>query len=228
MSDSLVSVVMPVFDGARHLAEAIEGVLAQTYRPIELIVVDDGSSDNSAEIARRYAPSVRLLTQMHEGCGSARNRGATAARGAYLAFCDADDRYPPDRLRRQLAALNSSPDLDAVFGEIREFLSPDLGEDVTRQLRAPIERRSTRMMITILLRTDSFRRVGPFGNDYGRGLELDWLARADDAGIRIEACDGIVTYRRLHDASTGFRQRGEENDYVRAARSAIARRRQLS
>lgn len=228
MNETLISVVMPVFDGARHLAEAIEGVLAQTYRPVELIVVDDGSSDRSAEIARRYAPSVRLLKQDHEGCGSARNRGAEVARGAYLAFCDADDCYPPDRLRRQLGALTSFPDLDGVFGELAEFVSPDLGEDVTSQIRAPIERRSARMMITMLLRTDSFWHVGPFGTDYGRGLELDWLARADDEGMRIGACDGVVTYRRLHDASTSFRRRGEEDDYVRAARSAIARRRQLS
>jgi glycosyltransferase involved in cell wall biosynthesis len=228
MNETLVSVVMPVFDGARHLAEAIEGVLAQTYRPVELIVVDDGSSDDSAEIARRYAPSVRVLVQSHEGCGSARNRGAEVASGAYLGFCDADDRYPPDRLRRQLTALTSSPDLDGVFGELAEFVSPDLGEDVTSQLRAPIETRSARMMITMLLRVDAFWRVGPFSTDFGRGLELDWLARADDLGIRIGACDGVVTYRRLHDASTGFRRRGEEDDYLRAVRSAIARRRHLS
>jgi glycosyltransferase involved in cell wall biosynthesis len=228
MNESLVSVVMPVFDGARYLAEAIESALAQTYRSVELIVVDDGSTDESAAIACRYAPSVRLLTQVHDGLGSARNRGATAACGAYIAFCDADDHLPPDRLRRQLAALTSSPELDAVFGEIAEFVSPDVDEHITDQFRAPIERRSARMMITMLLRADSFWRVGPFENDFGRGVELDWLARADDLGLRIEACDGVVTYRRLHDASTGFRRRGEEDDYVRAVRSAIARRRQRS
>jgi glycosyltransferase involved in cell wall biosynthesis len=228
MNESLTSVVMPVFDGARHVAEAIESVLASSYRPLELIVVDDGSTDESAAIVRRYTPPARLLMQGHAGCGSARNHGAGAARGAYLAFCDADDRVPSDRLQRQVAALTSDQGLDAVFGEIEEFVSPDLDEHVARLLRAPTARHSVRMMITMLLHTDSFWRVGPFATDVGRGVDLDWLARADDLGLRIEACDGVVTYRRLHDASTGFRQRGDEDDYVRAVRSAIARRRQPS
>jgi glycosyltransferase involved in cell wall biosynthesis len=224
----LVSVVMPVFDGARHVAEAIECVLAQNYRPLELIVVDDGSTDDSAAIVRRYGSPVRLTAQAHEGCGSARNQGATLASGEYLAFCDADDRLPTDRLRRQLAVLECDSSIDAVFGDIEEFVSPDLDERVTSLLRAPIARRSVRMMITMLLRTDSFWRVGPFATDLGRALELDWLARADDLGLRIEPCNGVVTHRRLHDGSTGFRRRGDERDYVRAARSAIARRRQRS
>jgi hypothetical protein len=83
-------------------------------------------------------------------------------------------------------------------------------------------------MITTLLRTDSFWRVGPFATDLGRGVDLDWLARADDRGLRIDPFDDIVTHRRLHDASTGFRRQGDEDDYVRAARLAIARRRQRS
>jgi glycosyltransferase involved in cell wall biosynthesis len=228
MNQSLISVVMPVFDGARHVAEAIESVLASSYRPLELIVVDDGSADESAAIVRRYTPPARLLTQDHEGCGSARNRGAGAARGAYLAFCDADDRIPSDRLQRQFAALAPDQGLDAVFGEVEEFVSPDLDEHATSLLRAPTARHLVRMMITMLLRTDSFWRVGPFATDVGRGVDLDWLARADDLGLRIKPCDGVVTYRRLHDASTGFRQRGDEDDYVRALRLAIARRRQPS
>lgn len=227
MNQPLISVVMPVFDGARHLGEAIESVLALSYRPLELIAVDDGSTDDSAAIVRRYGPPVRLLTQAHDGIGSARNRGAEAARGAFLAFCDADDLLPRDRLQRQSAAFASDRDVDAVFGELEEFVSPELDEPVTSMLRAPI-RRSVRMMITMLLRTNAFRRIGPFATDLGRGIELEWLARADHLGLRIEPCDGVVTYRRLHDASTSFRRRGDEEDYVRAARIAIARRRQPS
>jgi glycosyltransferase involved in cell wall biosynthesis len=228
MNESLVSVVMPVFDGARHLADAIESVLAQTYRPVELIVVDDGSTDRSATIARRYVPSAQVVAQAHEGCGSARNRGAMTATGAYLAFCDADDRFPSDRLERQLAPLSCDPRLDATFGEIEEFLSQDVDEHVADLLRDPRPRRRVRMVTTLLLRTSSFWRVGPFATDLGRGVDLEWLARADDLGLRMGPCEGIVTHRRLHGASTGFRRRGDEDDYVRAVRLAIARRRQLS
>jgi glycosyltransferase involved in cell wall biosynthesis len=228
MNKPLVSVVMPVYEGARHLTEAIESVLAQTYRPLELIVVDDGSTDDSVDVARRFTPTVRLLTQDHGGCGSARNQGARVAQGEYLAFCDADDRLPPDRLDRQLAGFTSTPRIDAVFGEMEEFLSPGLDEGTASVLRAPRTRRAVRMLITMLLRTDSFWLVGPFATDLGRGIDLDWLARADDRGLRIGRCDGVVTYRRLHAGNTGFRRRGHEEDYVRAARLAIARRRQSS
>jgi glycosyltransferase involved in cell wall biosynthesis len=228
MNQPLISVVMPLFDGARHVAEAIESVLAFRYRPVELIVVDDGSTDDSAVIVCRYTPAVRLLTQAHDGLGPARNRGAAAANGRYLAFCDADDRFPSDRLDRQAAALAPDTGLDAVFGEIEEFVSPELDEHITSMLRAPIARRSVRMINTMLVRADSFWRVGPFATDLGRGVDLDWLARADDLGLRIEPCDGVVTHRRLHDASTSFRRRSDEDDYVRAARLAIARRRQPS
>jgi glycosyltransferase involved in cell wall biosynthesis len=228
MNEPLISVVMPVFDGARYLAEAIESVLALSDCPLELIVVDDGSTDDSAAIVRRYNSPVRLFAQAHAGCGSARNRGAGAARGAFLAFFDADDLLPPNRLQRQLAEFASDPGLDGVFGELEEFVSPDLDERVAGLLRAPTPRRSVRMMMTMLLRTESFWRVGPFATDLGRGVDLDWLARADDLDLRMVPCDSVVTYRRLHDASTGFRRRGDEDDYVRATRLAIARRRQPS
>jgi glycosyltransferase involved in cell wall biosynthesis len=228
MKRPMISVVMPVFDGERYLAEAIESVLAQTYRPLELIAVDDGSTDDSAGVVHGYCPPVRLVTQSHAGCGAARNRGAEAARGAYLAFSDADDRVSIDRFERQLAVLECDPALDGVFGEVEEFVTPGLGEQARSRLRSPKRRRPVRMMITMLLRADSFWRVGPFAPDLGRGVDLDWLARADDLGLRIGPTAGVVTYRRLHDTNTGLRRQGDEDDYVRAARLAIARRRQPS
>ena len=82
MTAALVSVVIPVFDGERFLAEAIQSVLDQTYAPVEIIVVDDGSTDGSAGVARSFA-AVRLLEQDNAGPGAARNRGHAAARGSY-------------------------------------------------------------------------------------------------------------------------------------------------
>lgn len=109
-----VSVVMPVFDGARFLDEAIESVLAQTLSDFELLVVDDGSSDGSAEIAARHAAAdarVRLVSQPHRGLPWALNLGFEEARGEYIARADADDVNLPQRLARQVAALDAMPEV---------------------------------------------------------------------------------------------------------------------
>ena len=228
MTSASVSVIMPVFDGAAFVAEAIDDVLAQTHPPFEVIVVDDGSTDETVRIVERYPSPLRLVVQEHAGCGVARNTGVDEARGDYLMFCDADDRFPVDRLERQLDSLERTADLDVVFGELEEFVSPDPDERTGTRLRTPVARRPARVVTTMLIRSDSFRRVGPFATNLGRGVDIDWMARADEAGLRFDRSEGVAVFRRLHHASTGIRRRGDEDDYVRAVRAAIERRRQPS
>ena len=124
MADELVSVVIPVYNGERFLAQAIESVLGQTWREVEVIVVDDGSSDHSGEIARRFAP-VRCLRQDNAGQAAARNRGAAAATGRFLAFLDADDLWLADKLERQLTAFRSAPDWPPCSAGRRNSSRPD-------------------------------------------------------------------------------------------------------
>ena len=100
-----VSVMIGVYNGARYLGEAIESVLAQTHRDLELIVVDDGSDDGSGEIARGYEPRLRCVRQERGGMAAARNRAIQEATGSYFAFLDADDRFPPEKLDRSRSAV---------------------------------------------------------------------------------------------------------------------------
>jgi glycosyltransferase involved in cell wall biosynthesis len=114
-----VSVVMTVYNGARFLAEAVESVLGQTMRELELIVVDDGSTDSSPSILRAFAgrdPRLRLVTVEHGGVPKAANAGIGAARYELIARTDADDRMLPHRLERQLAFLNARPGLAVACG----------------------------------------------------------------------------------------------------------------
>jgi len=90
-ANSLISVIIPVYNGERYLAEAIESALGQHYRPIEIILVDDGSTDRSAEVAKQVSQSIRYLYQAHGGAGAARNAGVDLAPGEFLAFLDPDD-----------------------------------------------------------------------------------------------------------------------------------------
>lgn len=120
----LVSVVIPCYNGAIYLDEAIESVLAQEYDPLELIVVDDGSTDESGAVASQYR-EVRLISMPHSGVGATLNVGVRHALGELLAFLDADDRWLPDKLALQVPVLEGDPDVDMVFGHMRQFRQSD-------------------------------------------------------------------------------------------------------
>lgn len=111
----LVSVVIPCYNGARFLAEAIDSISTQTYKQIEIIVVDDGSTDNSSEIAASY-PQVKCIRQENQGIAGARNRGLQESKGSYLIFHDHDDRLLPHAVETHLNYLNTYPDCGFVFG----------------------------------------------------------------------------------------------------------------
>jgi glycosyltransferase involved in cell wall biosynthesis len=114
--DPLVSAVVPAYNAARTLRAAVESILRQTVRDIEVIVVDDGSEDDTAHVARATGDArVRLVTQANGGASAARNAGIRRARGRYVAFLDADDLWLPDKLARQLALLGRRPDVHAVY-----------------------------------------------------------------------------------------------------------------
>lgn len=114
----LVSVIIPCYNGARWVGEAIESVLAQTYRELEIIVVDDGSTDESAEVIKLFRDGrIRYIHQENRGLSAARNTGIAAAEGAYISFLDADDIYFPDKTRRQVAFLRGHPHADVVTGD---------------------------------------------------------------------------------------------------------------
>jgi glycosyltransferase involved in cell wall biosynthesis len=110
------SVVIPAFNAEATLARAIDSVLEQTWPAAEIIVVDDGSRDATADVARRYEAPVRLLTQANAGVSAARNAGASVARGQWLAFLDADDWYYPNRLQAHADLIQAHPDLQLLTG----------------------------------------------------------------------------------------------------------------
>jgi glycosyltransferase involved in cell wall biosynthesis len=217
-----------VYDGEAYLGEAIESVLSQDYAPVEVIVVDDGSTDGSADVARTF-PGVRVLQQENAGNGGARNRAVAEASGELYAFLDADDRFTPGKLSLQKAALDADPGLDMVFGHVSEFLSPELDEETRSKLRPPApEPMPWTSPNLMLIRRESFERVGPFATDVRVGVTVDWFARAAEAGLRHSILPEVVLERRLHTQNNGLRESASRTQYLEVIRRAMERRRATS
>jgi glycosyltransferase involved in cell wall biosynthesis len=223
----LISVMIGVYNGAPYLSEAIGSVRAQTYRPYELIVVDDGSDDGSGDIARSF-DEVQYIYQPRGGNGAARNRAIEAASGDFFAFLDADDRFVPKKLERQMTAMDEDPDLDMVFGHVREFVSPELREEERRGIRPPAP---TPLPWTapnlMLIRRASFERVGGFSTSLRVGVTVDWFARASEAGLRNLVLPEVVLERRLHTQNNGLRERDARSQYLHVLKAAMDRRRAM-
>jgi glycosyltransferase involved in cell wall biosynthesis len=223
-----ISVILPVYNGESYLAEAIESVLEQTIPPSEVLLIDDGSTDRSAEIAESYAPRVTTIRQTNGGQPAAHNRGIRRSSGEFIAFQDADDVWEPRRLELELDAFRADPSLDMVFGAVQQFRSPELPAEVARKIICPSEPSQGRAAAAMLLRRASFERVGEFNEQQRIGNFIDWYARAMEAGLRELMLTDVVMRRRLHENNMGRKQEGGRVEYVRLLKSALDRRRGAS
>jgi glycosyltransferase involved in cell wall biosynthesis len=224
--ERLVTVAITVYDGAPYLAEAIDSVLEQSHRPLELIVVDDGSTDGSGEIARSYGSALRFARQENAGLGAARNSAIELAEGRYYAFLDADDRFVPGKLERQLQILDAEPEVDMVFGHMTEFVSPEIDEDARALLREPVHDEPWRTPNLMLVRREAFHRVGPFSDTLRVGIGVDWYARAVDSGLKEAVPPFLVLERRLHTSNNGIRQRDARHQYLHVLKESLDRKRE--
>lgn len=120
-SSNSVSVIIPLYNGARFIAQTLDSVLAQTAPPAEVIVVNDGSTDNSASVVEQYGNRVTLMNIKNGGAPAARNTGASRAKGNWLAFCDGDDLWLPTKLEQQLRLANECPEIHCVITDYVEF-----------------------------------------------------------------------------------------------------------
>jgi glycosyltransferase involved in cell wall biosynthesis len=220
-----ISVMIPVYNGEAYLGEAVQSVLAQSYRPIEIVVVDDGSDDASATVARRFGDAVRYERQPRCGNGAARNRAVALATGELFTFLDADDRLVPGALQRLAGVLERDPSLQAVYGHVREFVSPDVDAEALARLRPPIDRIAGCLPTNMLIRRDAFLRVGGFATDLRVGVTVDWSARARELGMATILLDDVLFERRLHADNNGLREREHASHYLQVVKAALDRRR---
>lgn len=214
-----LSVVVPCYNNAAFVAEAIASIIAQSVPPAQVIVVDDGSTDASAAQVARFAPAVTLLRQPNRGAAAARNTGVAAAIHPLVAFLDADDAWPHDRLAVMLAA-QAAANADLVFGAVRQCLgsvgpaAPPHGAAIPGRLPG-----------SMLLKRCLFTTIGAFDESLRSAEMIDWVARATAFGITQASVPDIVLYRRIHGANMMLTAPDPDRGAFTALRRAVARRR---
>lgn len=226
MNQSTISVIIPVYNGERYLAEAIESVLAQSAPPDEILVVDDGSTDGSATVAHRF-PTVRYLWQAQAGASVARNHGVMAATGDWLAFLDADDLWATDKLVRQRAVLAAHPAIDMVFGQVEQFYAAEVADAASRPPLPGGEQMAGYHVGAMLIRRAAFEKVGPFDPQWQVAHFIEWYGRATRLGLQSQVLPEVVMKRRIHTTNLGIRAHARaRQEYLLLAKARLDQRAQ--
>ena len=228
-----VSVILNVKNGAQYLEESLRSVLAQDHRPCEILVLDDGSTDETESIARRFAADGARFIANHPPLGIAgcRNLGIQLARGELLAFTSHDDIWVSHKLSRQAERFAARPELDYCIALVRPFLDrsiaappagfrPELvGADVPGYLPE-----------TLVARPRAFERAGNFDTSFPQADDTEWFARARQLGLAMEMIDEVLVHKRLHGNSTTYntaRARQWRREILRIVKQTLERRRTL-
>ncbi len=215
MDAPLISCIIPAYNHERYIGEAIESVLAQTHRPLEVIVVDDGSTDSTAAVVAGFGDRVRLISQPNAGPAVARNHGAALANGAYLAWLDSDDLWRADKLEQQLAFLQAHPDVDICLTYLQNFWIDELAQEAERfkgSLRAqPLP---GYVFATVLIPRAAYDRIGPSDVRLFHADGTEWMMRAIDGGAKIEVLPEVMTWRRYHHTNISLKDGSANLDTV--------------
>lgn len=224
----IISVVIPTYNRANYLKQALESVRKQTCPPHELIVVDDGSTDDTPELVRAF-PDCVMIRQSNEGLASAQNRGIAASTGDLIAFLDHDDLWPKNRLEIVANCFKLHPQIGYILGLEMMFLEPGCKPAPYANpdwLKTPQEASNTAVLVA---RRSLFKQVGLFNTEYALGADTEWLLRAKQMNIPMIRIPEILTHKRVHGANLSNQPAEQRKTVIaRIARESVLRRRQKS
>jgi glycosyltransferase involved in cell wall biosynthesis len=227
VKDPLISCIVPVYNGVLYLREALDSIEAQTYTPVEIMVVDDGSTDGTADIIASYGERIKHVYQPNSGPAAACNTGMRSASGEFFAFLAADDLWHEEKLVRQMNRFRYRPEMDASVTHIRNFWTPELREE---EIRLQNHRLSQPMpgytSVTLLARRSAFERVGYFNEALQHGNDLEWFLRAAEYGAVVELLPDVLAFRRLHRANRSRRLAEDSRQtFLKIVKASLDRRR---
>ena len=223
----LVSVVIPVFNGEKFLPEAVDSVLAQNYTPLEIVVVDDGSTDATAKVANGLSETVRYLHQTNKGPAAARNLGIKEARGSLIAFADADDLWPAGKLELQLPHFVEDSAVDIVMGKIQQvrLSKTDTGQTEAEEFG---EQTFSANLGSAVIRKPVFERIGLFEETMRYSEDVDWFMRAREANAKVVTIDAVTLFYRHHEQNMTRGKTTSELNLLKTLKRSLDRRRERS
>jgi glycosyltransferase involved in cell wall biosynthesis len=222
--ENLVSVIIPAFNAASFLPHAVASIDRQGYDPVEIIVVNDGSTDDTEKVARNLPSVGHYFYQENKGPAAARNHGLKHARGEFIAFLDADDEWPAGKLDLQLGRLRAEPRLDVVLGRIQYISLP--GAEV---LDLPFETEDRTLTHVHLgsgvYRKSVFDRVGLFEESLRYSEDVDWFMRAREEDISMVILGNVTLLYQLHAGNMTRQMNSERSNLAKVMRRSLERRR---
>ncbi len=216
----LISVIIPVYNGAAFLAEAMASVRAQAYAPLEIIVVDDGSTDQTAQVVQQLGADIRYVYQANQGPSAARNYGLTLAQGELIAFLDADDLWTADKLAQQVPCLLANLETQVVWGNTQVC-----AYQADERLFPPLSPKWMPLLGSMLCRKEVFTTVGAFDPKLRFGEDIDWLMRLREQQIVMQKSPELALIYRVRPGSVTYDKTLEELGMFDNIRRALQRRR---
>ena len=197
--EPLISVMMPTYNNGKYIKQAIESIYAQNYSNIEIIVVDDGSTDNTREIIKEYK-DIKYFYIEHKGIAPARNVALENSKGEYIAFCDSDDYWLPEKINTQIRYFNEHPDCQIVFTKYKNIFE---NEEVKKNKRAVHEKEVEKIykhyLSSSIIKKILFDKYGNFVEKFKTGEDSEFIYRIKNGGVNVEHYIEEVFYvRRLH------------------------------
>ena len=221
-----ISIIIPVYNGERYLAEAIESVLTQTRRPEEILVIDDGSTDGTRKVAERFAENILYIAQTHQSAPAARNLGIRHASGDLLSFLDADDLWLEEKLARQINAFQNNPSLEASFCHLQNFISPDLSPEQAARFYCPLDPMPGYTLQTLLVKRTLFSKLGLLDTSLEVGDSVEWCQRVLNSTENVNLLEYVGVRRRIHGANLTHRRRTDANkNYLQLLKRTLDRKR---
>lgn len=198
-----ISVIIPVFNGEKFIAEALDSVLAQTLPAYEIIIIDDGSTDGSAQIIQNaYADKVKYIYQENSGVSVARNLGIQLAQGEFIAFIDQDDMYLPTKFKNELELFKQNQDALIISGKWRYFFASEhLKNNFIYQEQIDKEQYGN-FLGAYLFKKSLFELIGDFDAELDGNEDVDLFLRIKDKGIATIMSDKLSLLYRHHENNT--------------------------
>jgi len=219
-----ISVIIPVYNGERYLAEAVASIRSQNYEPLEIIIVDDGSTDGTATLVQSLGNDIRYFYQPNAGPSAARNRGIGAANSDLISFLDSDDLWPPGKLALQVDCLQQNPQIEVVLGRVQCF---GRLEEVEEQLNflEPDHKMISVNLGSGVFRKSTFEQVGLFDESLRHFEDHDWFLLAREQGVEMLILKEVTLLYRIHPDSTSHQMQAADGTMFQSLKKSINRRR---